>query len=86
LSLGCARGRNAGLPTGGKKRKIFERLKQLKDGGDKDDVGVKGLGVGLGDQVIGEDGIPDDPSDVDERFEAVFTDPGHSILPRTLRP
>lgn len=102
--------RNAGMPTGGKKRKLFERLKTLDD--QEADVVSRprycplhmlvlsllllhcacaeltwrhpqsvdepkaGLGMGMGGDRAS---VSEEQSDVDERFQAVFTDPDFEL-------
>ena len=84
--------RMAGLPTGGKKRKILERLKALDqkearalhdvqdvDGrnGEKHEPGAGGDG----DVELEDDVDSYEPSQVDDRFAAIYTDPEYALDP-----
>ena len=73
--------REAGMPTGGKKRKILARLKELDD---KEAIRARRQAPGAQptDPDEASSGlISEVASEVDERFDALYTDPEYRVDP-----
>jgi hypothetical protein len=89
-----ARLRDAGLPTGGKKRKILQRLKALdekeahlhamQEEAHQNETRVDSSRKGGGGDVdeLVDSGLDSyEPSQVDDRFAAIYTDPEFALDP-----